>query len=153
MATSSKVGTGAGAPQERGGERAFTVGRLARKLGLGAETLRYYERLGLIRPIRRTTANYRLYGPDAERRLIFIRRAQALGFSLDDIRELLSLHGRADATASEVKRLTAARAREVEAKLRDLEGIRAGLAALADACSGRGPASECPILAALGEPE
>lgn len=153
MATGSKVGSGAEAPQERGGERAYTVGRLARKLGLGAETLRYYERLGLIRPTRRTAANYRLYGPDAERRLTFIRRAQALGFSLDDIRELLSLHGRADATAAEVKRLTAARAREVEGKLRDLERMRAGLAALAAACSGNGPAKECPILAALAEPE
>lgn len=139
--------------QKDGAERAVTIGRLARKLGLGAETLRYYERLGLIRPVRRTASNYRLYGRDAERRLVFIRRAQALGFSLEEIRELLSLHGRADATAAEVRRLTAARVREVEAKLHDLERMRAGLAALAAACSGEGPASECPILAALGEPE
>lgn len=139
--------------REGDGARGVTVGRLARRLGLGTETLRYYERLGLIRPARRTAANYRLYGPDAERRLVFIRRAQALGFSLDDIRELLSLHERAGATAAEVKRLTAARAREVEAKLRDLERMREGLAALAAACSGEGPACECPILAALGETE
>lgn len=136
-----------------GSTHAVTIGRLARKLGLGPETLRYYERLGLIRPARRTASNYRLYGSDAERRLVFIRRAQALGFSLDDIGELLSLHERAGATAAEVKRLTAARLREVEGKLRDLDRMREGLAALAAACSGEGPASECPILAALGETE
>lgn len=153
MARKSISGSGPETGPEGGGTLAVTVGRLARKLGLSAETLRHYERIGLIHPARRTAANYRLYGPEAERRLVFIRRAQALGFSLEDIRELLSLHGRADATASEVKRLTAARAREVEAKLRDLERMREGLAALAAACSGEGPASECPILAALGEPE
>lgn len=130
-----------------------TIGRLAHRLGLGAETLRYYERLGLIRPIRRTASNYRLYGPDAERRLVFIRRARALGFSLEEIRELLSLHGRADATAAEAKRLTEARMRQVDAKIRDLERMHEGLAALAAACSGEGPASACPILASLAGAE
>lgn len=141
-------------PDEPGaGARALTIGRLARKVGLGPETLRYYERLGLLRPSRRTRSNYRVYGSDAERRLRFIRRAQALGFSLDDIRELLSLYERRGATAAEVRRLTDARTREVEAKIRDLERIRTGLAELSAACSGRGPATGCPILAALGRPE
>jgi len=133
-----------------GDATAVTIGRLARRVGVCAETLRHYERLGLIRPARRTAANYRLYGPETERRLLFIRRAQALGFSLPDIRELLSLHGRADATAAEARRVTEERIREVDAKMSDLRRMRDGLAALAQSCSGEGPASSCPILASLG---
>lgn len=131
----------------------LTIGRLARRVGVGAETLRHYERLGLIRPLRRTASNYRLYDEEAERRLHFIRRAQALGFSLEDIRELLSLHERADATAEEVKRLTEDRLAQVEAKIGDLERIRDGLAALVESCSGSGRADECPILDSLGAAE
>lgn len=131
----------------------MTIGRLARGAGVGAETLRYYERLGLIRPQRRTESNYRLYGIEAARRLAFIRRAQALGFSLEEIRELLSLHHRADAGAAEVKAIAERRIREVEARLDDLERMRDGLQALAAQCNGQGSADDCPILAALAGPE
>ncbi|MGH8161741.1 MAG: heavy metal-responsive transcriptional regulator [Gammaproteobacteria bacterium] len=127
----------------------LTIGRLAREASLSTETLRHYERLGLIEPARRSAANYRLYGPETARRLVFIRRAQALGFSLAEIRELLTLHRRAHAGASRAKALTEARLREVEAKMADLERMRDGLAQLSAACSGKGSASECPILAAL----
>lgn len=130
----------------------LTIGRLARQVGVGAETLRYYERLELIHPARRTQSNYRLYGADAEQRLVFIRRAQTLGFSLDEIRELLSLHHRADAGAAEVKAIAEARIREVEVRIHDLERMRDGLATLSAQCDGRGPAAECPILAALAAP-
>lgn len=130
----------------------MTTGRLARKAGVGAETLRYYERLGLIRPERRTKSNYRLYGPDAERRLTFIRRAQSLGFSLDGIRELLSLHDRADVGAYEVKAIAERRIREIETRIEDLRSMRQGLETLSSQCDGTGPAEECPILAALSTP-
>lgn len=131
----------------------ITIGRLARRVGLGAQTLRYYERLGLIRPASRSGANYRLYGPETERCLLFIRRAKKLGFSLEDIRELLGLHHRAGASAAEAKALTTRRIAMVEAKIADLEHIRDGLATLAAQCSGKGPTRECPILAALAEPQ
>ena len=130
-------------------DRRMTIGRLARKAGVGAETLRYYERLGLIRPERRTQSNYRLYGPDAESRLMFIRRAQFLGFSLDGIRELLSLHDRADAGAHEVKAIAERRIREIEARIESLETMRRGLQTLSSQCDGKGAAGECPILAAM----
>ncbi|MGA7965791.1 MAG: heavy metal-responsive transcriptional regulator [Gammaproteobacteria bacterium] len=129
--------------------RQMTIGRLARNAGVGAETLRYYEHLGLIRPDRRTESNYRLYGPEAERRLVFIRRAQVLGFSLEEIRELLSLHHRADAGADEVKSIAEKRIREVETRIHDLECMRDGLEALSAQCDGKGSADNCPILAAL----
>lgn len=125
------------------------IGVLARKADVATETLRYYERLGLISPVGRSPGNYRLYGTDARHRLNFIRRAQALGFSLDDIAELLSLHQRAGAKASEVKNITQRRLREVEDKIADLERMRSGLSQLVDQCDGDGPASECPILTAL----
>lgn len=131
----------------------MTIGRLARGAGVGTETLRYYERLGLIRPQRRTESNYRLYGTEAVRRLAFIRRAQALGFSLEEIRELLSLHHRADARAAQVKAIAEERIREVEDRLRDLERMREGLQALSAQCSGQGSVDDCPILAALSGPE
>lgn len=133
--------------------RALRIGALARRVGVARETLRHYERLGLIAPIGRSAANYRLYGKAAERRLAFIRRAQRLGFSLEDIGELLSLHHRAGARAAEAKRITETRLREVEAKIRDLERMRRGLAELTAACSGEGSAAECPILASLAEAE
>jgi len=131
----------------------MTIGRLARRAGVGAETLRYYERLGLLYPERRTQSNYRLYGSDAEHRLSFIRRAQSLGFSLDGIRELLSLHDRADAGAGEVKAIAKRRILEIEARIEDLERMRRGLEKLSAQCEGSGPADDCPILAALSRPD
>jgi len=131
----------------------LTIGRLARRAGLGTETLRHYERLGLIRPARRSAANYRLYDLVTEQRLSFIRRAQALGFSLAEIRELLDLHHRNDASAAEVKALTEQRIALVESKIVDLERMRDGLATLAKQCSGAGTTEECPILTALARPE
>ncbi|MGH8274134.1 MAG: heavy metal-responsive transcriptional regulator [Gammaproteobacteria bacterium] len=133
--------------------RPLTVGRLARRVGVTPEALRYYERLGLIRPARRSETNYRLYGSEAVRRLHFIRRAEALGFSLNEIRELLSLHQRAGADAAKAKTIAEARIHEIENRIRNLERMRDGLAALATQCAGEGPAAECPILRALSTPE
>ncbi|MCL5798895.1 MAG: heavy metal-responsive transcriptional regulator [Gammaproteobacteria bacterium] len=129
----------------------LTIGALARGERLAPETLRHYERLGLIEPSRRTASNYRLYGPEAARRLRFIRRAQALGFSLAEIRELLSLHARSEEDMGSVKAVVERRIADVEERIRDLEQLRAGLRALSDLCPGHGPLGECPILAALLE--
>ncbi len=128
------------------------IGALARQADVATETLRYYERLGLISPVGRSPGNYRLYGAEARHRLNFIRRAQALGFSLEDISELMSLHHRAGAKAGEARRITQRRLLEVEDKIADLERMRRGLAELLDQCNGKGSASECPILAALEVP-
>ncbi|HEX5314643.1 MAG TPA: heavy metal-responsive transcriptional regulator [Gammaproteobacteria bacterium] len=134
-------------------DNSLTVGALARRAGLSAEALRRYERLGLLSARRGRSSNYRLYGPGAVRRLHFIQRAQSLGFSLEEIRELLSLHARAGASATEAKALADRRLKEIEGRIRDLERMRAGLAALAHECDGEGPVGECPILAALAEAE
>lgn len=127
----------------------LTIGALARKEGLATETLRYYERLGLIEPSRRTAANYRLYDNTAVRRLRFIRRAQALGFSLSEIGELLSLHQQPGADMGAVKQLAEHKITDIEEKIADLEKMKAGLEALTDHCPGHGPSAECPILVTL----
>lgn len=132
----------------------LTIGRLAKQTGLGVETLRYYERRGLIEPVSRTAAGYRLFAPDALRRLRFIRRAQALGFSLDEIAELLALSERPADSAAEVKRLTQAKIEDIEARIHDLERMKTALRDLEVHCPGHaGTTAECPILAALNDGE
>ena len=135
--------------KSRGRDDPVRIGVLARQADVATETLRYYERLGLISPVGRSAGNYRLYGAETRHRLNFIRRAQGLGFSLEDIAELLSLHHQAGAKATEARRITQRRLLEVEDKIADLERMRLGLAELLDQCDGKGPASDCPILAAL----
>lgn len=130
-------------------ESNLTIGALARKVGVATETLRYYERLGLLEPNRRTVSNYRLYDANALQRLRFIRRAQILGFSLTEISELLSLHGQVDADMEEVSRLARQKIKNIENKIDDLTRMKAGLETLVDRCPGHGPTSECPILSAL----
>lgn len=131
----------------------MTIGKLAKQTGVGAGTLRYYERLGLIAPAQRTAAGYRVYRADAARRLRFIRRAQALGFSLEQIAELLALSDNPGAGAAEVKRLTQEKIGDIEARIRDLERMKQGLQALEKRCPGHGSTADCPILAALNQEE
>lgn len=127
----------------------LTIGELARTVGVAAETLRYYERRGLVAPSRRSASGYRLYDGEARERLRFIRRAQALGFSLEEVAELLAISDNPEADAGEVKALTERRMADIEARLQDLERLRDGLRALSDRCPGHGPTEECPILGAL----
>jgi len=127
----------------------LTIGALAQRAQLGAETLRYYERLGLLAPQQRTASGYRLYDPSALDRLDFIRRAQALGFSLEQIGELLTLHARPEGDMGAVRAVAAQRLAEIDAKMVDLQRMKQGLQTLLDACPGHGPSAQCPILAAL----
>ncbi|SCX95918.1 Zn(II)-responsive transcriptional regulator/Cu(I)-responsive transcriptional regulator,TIGR02044 [Thiohalorhabdus denitrificans] len=127
----------------------MTIGQLAGELGLATETLRYYERRGLVTPSGRSGSGYRLYGEDARERLRFIRRAQALGFSLDEVAELLAMSDNPHADAGEVKALTDQRIADIEARIRDLEHLRDGLQALFEQCPGHGSTADCPILGAL----
>ena len=129
----------------------LTIGQLARDLGMGASTLRYYERVGLLRPLKRTTAGYRLYGSDAAARLRFIRRAQDLGFSLEEIAQLLDLSGDPNASAGDVKHITQEKIADIESRIRDLERMKVALAILDARCDGHGPTGQCPILAALNQ--
>lgn len=133
--------------------QAMTVGKLAKRTGVAVETLRYYERRGLLPQAERTESGYRLFRPEAVQRLRFIRRAQALGFSLDEIAELLSLSEDPQRSAAAVKQLTRTKLEDIEARIRDLQRMQRALAQLDRSCSGHGSTRDCPILASLGDLE
>jgi MerR family transcriptional regulator, copper efflux regulator len=131
--------------------QSVTIGKLAKDVGIGAGTLRYYEQLGLLPPAQRTASGYRVYGAAAARRLRFIRRAQALGFSLEEVAELLALSDNPHAHARDVKRVTQAKIADIAQRIDALERMKQGLATLEANCSGHGHTAECPILAALNQ--
>jgi len=129
--------------------RTLTIGQVAAQTGTNAETLRFYEREGLIPPPARSDAGYRHYSDAVIQRVRFIQRAKEVGFSLREIGELLSLRADPHTSCAEVKARAQEKIASIEAKQRDLETMRAALAKLARQCRGRGPVSECPILDAL----
>ena len=105
----------------------FSIGELARSTGTKVETIRYYERIRLLPPPARTGGNYRAYADGHLARLSFIRRGRALGFSLDDIRELLRLSDDRDRSCADVDRIARVHLMEVERKLADLSALRVEL--------------------------
>ena len=127
----------------------MTIGRLAKQAGVNIDTIRYYERNGLIPEPARRRSGYREYGSTDISRLRFILRAKHLGFTLAEIAELLSLS--ADHDVKGVKRRAETRLEQVEHKIKELQRVRRGLKTLIDACPGHGNLERCPIIAALSE--
>ncbi len=127
----------------------LTIGKVAAQAGVHVETVRYYERVGLLPPPPRTDSGYRLYQPESVVRLRFIKEAQGLGFTLDEIRELLALRVDAQTSCQEVRRRAERKVAEMEEKIRSLQKMRDALARLIAACEQGGPDGECPILEAL----
>ena len=129
---------------------ALTIGKLARASDVKVDTIRYYEREGLVTPEWRTEAGYRQYGLESLRRVKFIRKAQGLGFSLTEIAQLLRFGGSQDATKADVLGLTAQKIEEQKKKIRELEELQQTLTQVAALCEGDdSPAHECPILSFL----
>lgn len=129
--------------------KSLTIGHLAREAGINLETVRYYEREGLLPKAPRSASGYRLFPTDAVRRLRFIKRAQELGFSLKEIRELLALRLLPRTTSGEIRKRAEAKIADIEGKMRSLASMRKSLRKLAESCSGCAPLSECPILESL----
>src|SRR3954452_2690014 len=127
----------------------LSIGQLAERGGVNLETIRYYEREGLMLPPPRKSSGHRAYSHDAVRRLRFIRRAQELGFSLSEIKELLALRLDPDQLCTEVIQQIYTKAKEVEAKILHLKAIRRALVRLKRSCDGACQMSECPILESL----
>ncbi len=125
-----------------------TIGQVARLVGVAATTLRYYERERVVTPTLRSRSGYRLYDERAVERLEFVRSAQAVGFTLDDIRVLLRIDdGDRKTCRAEVQRLLAQRLGEVERKMKELKRVRAALGRAMDPC--RASSGECPVLTDL----
>ncbi|MBN4081120.1 MerR family transcriptional regulator [Caldithrix abyssi] len=127
----------------------FTTGKLAQKVGVNIETIRYYERKGLLPVPPKRESGYRQYSTEDVTRIKFIKHAQELGFSLKEISELLSLRVDPTCSCGDVKSRAEAKILDVEEKMQILLKIKQALQKLIISCSGRGPTSECPILDAI----
>jgi MerR family transcriptional regulator, copper efflux regulator len=133
--------------------KALSIGQVAKRAGVGVETVRFYERQGLLAEPDRRASGYRQYGGEAVSVLRVIRRAKDLGFTLKEIKGLLALRLDGSAKRSDVRRQAQAKLADIEERIRDLRRMRAALVRLVDACHGDGPASGCPILGALDTTE
>jgi len=125
------------------------IGIVAKKTGIGIETIRFYEREGLIAVPNRGPSGYREYSDDIEIRLSFIRRAKDLGFSLKEIKDLLSLKAKPKSKCESVKKKATKKIEEIEVKISQLNSIKTALFGLVKSCNSESPTSECPILDAF----
>jgi MerR family mercuric resistance operon transcriptional regulator len=132
--------------------RPLTIAALAKASSVHLETVRHYERIGLMPEPERGANGYRKYGPEHVKRLSFIRRAREIGFSIAAIRDLLALAEPGRTAWAEVQTLTAVRLTQVRAKIADLRKLEAFLAEAVDRCS-KSPAPACPVLELLAAPK
>lgn len=140
-------------PKESGsagsdGDR-LLIGQVAERAGVNVQTLRYYERIGLLQDPRRSMSGYRLYPPETVRIIRFIKRAQDLGFSLEEIEHLLELRDDRISSCEEVQDLAEAKMRDVDRRIRDLSALRGALETLVRSCQRGDERRECPILEAI----
>jgi MerR family copper efflux transcriptional regulator len=126
----------------------MNIGEAARASGVSAKMIRHYEAIGLVPAADRRESNYRDYGHDDVHRLGFVRRARDLGFSIDEIRDLLRLWGDRDRSSADVKALTLRHIGDLEEKIAKLQDMRATLRHLANACEGD-DRPHCPIIEGL----
>jgi MerR family mercuric resistance operon transcriptional regulator len=125
------------------------VGEVAQRAAVNIQTIHYYEREGLLPRPPRTASNYRVYTEDAVRRVQFIKRAQELGFTVKEIKELLSLRAAPGSRCADVRQQAKAKLQDINEKIMTLRAMRKALSKLMSECIGRSPVSECPILGAL----
>ena len=131
-------------------ESTFTIGRLAKAAGVGVETVRYYQERGLL-AVPQTKGAFRHFPASAVERIRFIKRSQELGFTLDEIGELLAWEEGGDRAA--IRRIAGDRLTQIEAKLSDLQRMRAALTELVDCCAHTDQDRPCPIIATLAGAE
>ena len=127
------------------------IGKLSKKVGLQVETLRYYEKMGLLNPVSRSESGYREYNEESVKQILFIKQAKYVGFSLNEISELLTLRVERDQhSCSDVKIIAEQKIVQIDKKMNELDKMRKALHAISDACCGGAePATSCSILNAL----
>ena len=126
----------------------LTIGRLARAVGVHVETVRYYQRIGLVRKPEKPVQGFRAYSPATVGRITFIKRAQRLGFTLDEVRELLEL---GDGHCADVRARAEEKRARVDARVRELQALRATLDDLIRACLAGRDDAHCPIVETLAQ--
>jgi len=127
----------------------MSIGQLAKRAQVGIDTVRFYEKHGLLPKPQRKASGYRQYNVEDAKRLVFIRRAKELGFTLADIGELLKLRG--NRNVERVRKVAQQKLQAVDEKIAELERMRAVLRDLVNACPGHGDADHCPILRAFDD--
>ena len=132
---------------------ALKIGEVAERGGVNLQTIRYYEREKLLPEPPRRPSGYRMFPEQTVHRVRFIKRAQELGFSLAEIRDLLSIQIDPKKECSDVKRLAKAKMADIDEKIRTLEAMKRVLGGLTKLCPGQGPSSECPILESIDAKE
>ena len=132
--------------------KGITRGDLARRTGVNAETIRYFERIGILATPQRTEGGHRVYDQNHVRVLSFIRRARGLGFSPDEVRAIVELGGPGKATCGKVREIASQHLEHVRAKIADLAEIERLLAITIERCSGR-PNAECAVIDMMEQPE
>ena len=129
----------------------LSIGQVADAAEVNVQTLRYYERVGLLPVPKRSRSGYRMYGEDTVRVVTFVKRAQELGFTLKEIKELLKFRTAGLQKREAVRAAAAAKVADIDARIQDLTAIRAALSSLVKTCACQGGKPECPILEALEE--
>ncbi len=132
---------------------ALKIGQVAERGGVNLQTIRYYEREGLLPKPPRLKSGYRMFPEDTVRRILFIKRAQELGFTLAEIKELLWLRIDPKRTSADVRTVAKAKVSDIEQKIRTLQRMKRVLSKIIERCSGCGPSSECPILESIDSDE
>lgn len=132
--------------------KSLTIGKVASESGVGVETVRFYEREGLLNQPARRPSGYRQYEPEAIARLRFIKQAQRLGFTLREIKELLALKLDPNATRKQVKDRAVAKIADIDQRIDELKRMKKALTPLILACDGKGALEGCPILDAIEKP-
>lgn len=127
------------------------TGEVAARAGVNIQTIRYYERRGILKEPERRTSGYREYPPDSVQLIRFIKRAQDLGFTLTEIEDLLRLRSDQDSACSEVRAAAEAKIRDIEQKVRHLRAMKRALGVLVASCVAEGSPRHCPILEALAD--
>ena len=130
----------------------LTTSEVARRSGVNLQTIRYYEKRGLLPKPPRSPSGYRAFHHDTVRRVRFVKRAQELGFLLEEIKDLLTLRVAPGTTCGQIRQCAQGKIGEIDGKIRNLRRMKKALERLAASCSGTGPAGECPILESL-DPE
>ncbi|MHC1479504.1 heavy metal-responsive transcriptional regulator [Frateuria aurantia] len=127
----------------------YSIGALAKASGVAIDTIRYYEKEGLLVEARRSSAGYRQFDDQALRRLQFVRQAKRLGFSLDEVKALLALSVDRESGVQGVQQRARQRLAEIDRRIQELGAMRDALAGLVEACPGQGEPEACPILMSL----
>jgi len=129
------------------------TGQVAKEAGVNVETLRFYERRGILKEPKRRASGYREYPPETVQIVRFVKRAQELGFTLDEVEELLVLRDDSARSCDEVRQVATVKIGEIESKIRELTSMKEALSVLVASCGDGTPERECPILDALDDKE